>query len=317
MNNVKEFEHKPVMLEESLKQLDVIEDGVYVDCTVGGAGHSAEILKMLSKNGTLICIDRDINAVETSRKRLKEIDSQAKVIIVKDSYERIIDILKENNIEKADGILFDLGVSSHQLDEEERGFSYQKDAPLDMRMDNENQITAHKIINNYSKKELETIIRDYGEERWAVRIVDFIINERNKNTINSTGELVKIIKAAIPKAARRDGPHPAKRTFQAIRIAVNDELNILKKSLENAFDALKKERRICVISFHSLEDRIVKRFFKSKEGRCTCPRDYPVCVCGNKKEAKIITKRPILPSENEVESNPRARSAKMRVLLKI
>ena len=317
MNNVEKFEHKPVMLEESLKQLNIIEDGVYVDCTVGGAGHSAEILKMLSKNGTLICIDRDINAVATARKRLKEIDSEAKLIIVKDNYERIIDILNENNIEKADGILFDLGVSSHQLDEEKRGFSYQKNSPLDMRMDNENQITAHKIINSYSQKELTTILRDYGEERWAVRIAEFIINERNKNTINSTGELVKIIKAAIPKAARRDGPHPAKRTFQAIRIAVNDELNILNKSLENAFSVLGTKGKICIISFHSLEDRIVKWFFRSKEGRCTCPKEYPVCVCGNKKEAEIITKRPILPKQEEVEANPRARSAKMRVLHKI
>lgn len=310
------FEHVSVLLHECIEQLNIKENGTYIDCTLGGAGHSYEICSKLSENGKLIGIDQDINAINAAKAKLCEFSN---VIFVNDNFSNIKNISFQTRINEsgADGFLIDLGVSSHQLDEAERGFSYMHDAPLDMRMDSRNSFTAYNVVNDYSELELCEIISKYGEERWSKRIAEFIVKERKQNTINTTFELVSIIKKAIPKGARKDGPHPAKRTFQAIRIEVNNELGILKNSIEKMTDLLKPFGRICVITFHSLEDRIIKNIFKELENPCICPREFPICVCGKKPKVKIITKKPVIPSEEEINTNHRSRSAKLRVVEKL
>ncbi len=312
-----EFSHKPVLLKECIESLDIKPDGTYIDGTVGGAGHSSEICKRLGKGGKLLAIDQDEFALRISSERLKQLNSEAELIFENCNFRYIGDICKKHGIKGVNGILLDLGVSSHQLDESERGFSYQKDAPLDMRMDRNLTITAEHIVNEYTEEELYRIIRDYGEEKWALRIARFIVEERRKKRITSTLQLVDIIKAAIPSSARREGPHPAKRTFQALRIEVNDELGALKQAIGDAVNVLAPGGRLCIITFHSLEDRIVKTEFQRKVNPCTCPKDFPVCVCGKKPEGVLLNKKPITPSEDEVRENPRARSAKLRVLIKI
>ncbi len=310
-----EFNHVSVLLNECIENLNIKEDGIYVDGTMGGAGHSSHICKHLSSKGRLICIDQDKNAHIKGREVLK--DHLDKVTFVKDNFSNIKNILEELEIEKIDGILLDLGVSSHQLDEGDRGFSYNHDAKLDMRMDTDKGISAYEVINEYSEKQLHTIIKEYGEEKWAKRIAEFIVSERQIKPIETTFELVTVIKKAVPKGARSDGPHPAKRTFQAIRIEVNNELNILKQTVNDVVPKLNKGGRVCIITFHSLEDRIIKNAYRQLEDPCTCPREFPMCVCGNVKQVKVITKKPIVPSEEELEVNNRARSSKLRVCEKI
>ena len=309
-----EFKHVSVLLEECMQGLNIKEDGIYVDCTMGGAGHSSEILKYLSKKGRLIGIDQDNDALKASKERLKDYEN---VTYVHNNFYNIYDILESLNIEKVDGILMDLGVSSYQLDNGERGFSYMKDAPLDMRMDRDNGLSAYEVVNKYSLDELYKVIKDYGEEKFAKRIAQFIVSRREDKPIETTFELVDIIKAAIPAKARREGPHPAKRTFRAIRIEVNSELAILNKAIEDSIEKLNEGGRLAIITFHSLEDRIVKTKFKELENPCTCPREFPICICGKKPKVKIITRKPIDPSEEELEVNPRSRSAKLRVSEKI
>lgn len=309
-----EFHHVSVLLNECIENLKINPDGIYVDGTLGGAGHSLEISKRL-KNGKLIGIDQDINAINAARERLS--DFLERTILVRDNFSNINEILDSLNIDKVDGILLDLGVSSHQLDEALRGFSYMHDAPLDMRMDNRNNFSAYNIVNEYSENELTKIISDYGEERWAKRIAQFIVNQRKEKPIETTFELVEAIKKAVPKGARKDGPHPAKRTFQAIRIEVNKELSILKKAVRDMTERLNVGGRLCIITFHSLEDRIIKNAFREEENPCTCPREFPICVCGKKPQAKVITRKPILPGEEELLYNHRSRSAKLRVIEKI
>jgi len=306
-----EFVHIPVLLDECIEGLNIKSGGIYVDGTIGGAGHSKEIAKLIGPDGLLIGIDQDINAVNAAKERLKMYEDRVR--IVKDNFKNIKSIVHNLGIEKVDGVLLDLGVSSHQLDEEERGFSYMKDAILDMRMDKDNPLTAERIVNEWSENEIHYIIKEYGEERWAKRITEFIVRERKKERITTTGQLVDIIKSAIPASARREGPHPAKRTFQALRIAVNDELGILERTIEDAIDLLNCEGRICVITFHSLEDRIVKNTFNRLEKPCTCPPRIPQCICGKVPLIKIITKKPITADFEELKNNPRARSAKLRI----
>lgn len=310
-----EFQHVPVMLNEAVNMLIVKDDGIYVDGTLGGAGHSEEILKRTSESGKLIGIDRDLDAINNAKIKLDRYKDR--VLLINSKFSNLKSILKDNGIDMVDGVLLDLGVSSHQLDEASRGFSYMHDAPLDMRMDSNSKITAQYIVNNYSEEELKDIIRDYGEERWASRIASFIVKEREKAPIVSTYELVDVIKAAIPAKARRDGPHPAKRTFQAIRIAVNRELEEIENVIPDIVDVLNEGGRISIITFHSLEDRIVKKAFKGLANPCTCPPDFPICVCNKKPKIKILTNKPILPKEEEIENNPRARSAKLRVAEKL
>lgn len=306
-----EFHHVSVLLEECIRELQIKPDGIYVDGTMGGAGHSLEIVKRLEQ-GRLIAIDQDKNAQEAGRKRLA--DHLDKVTFVHDNFGNIKQILEELEIEKVDGILLDIGVSSHQLDEGERGFSYQQDAPLDMRMDTTKQFSAYDIINDYEEKEINDVIFQYGEERWAKRIAEFIVQERAKKPIETTGELVEVIKKAIPKGARKDGPHPAKRTFQALRIEVNGELDVLKEAIVGGCEKLQQEGRFCIITFHSLEDRIVKEAFRTAENPCICPPQFPICMCGKEVVGKVVTRKPIIPNEAELEENYRARSAKLRVL---
>ncbi len=312
-----EFDHVPVLLNECIDLLNIKNDGIYIDGTIGGAGHSIEILKRLDCSGILVGLDKDSFAIETSRQRLENIKTHANIILVNSDFKNMKRICIENGIEEVDGILLDLGVSSHQFDVAERGFSYQNDATLDMRMDMTQELTAEVIVNEYAEKEISRIIREYGEEKWASRVASFIVNAREEKRITSTLELVDIVKAAIPASARRKGPHPAKRTFQALRIAVNNELEALEETVNQAVSALKKGGRLCIISFHSLEDRIVKTEFKKMVNPCTCPRDFPVCICGKKPVAMHVSKKPITPSREEVDANPRARSAKLRVLEKI
>ncbi|WP_010252204.1 16S rRNA (cytosine(1402)-N(4))-methyltransferase RsmH [Acetivibrio cellulolyticus] len=311
-----DFEHKPVLFEECIENLDIKPDGVYVDGTLGGAGHSSAIYQKLGEKGMLIGLDQDGFALETSKKRLEDQNGKGSLIFANTNFVNIKSVCFENKIACVDGILLDLGVSSHQLDEAERGFSYNKDAPLDMRMDRRQKFTAETIVNEYSKEEIKKIIREFGEENWASRIAEFIVQRRDEKRIETTGELVEIIKAAIPSSARREGPHPAKRTFQALRIAVNDELGILSKAIEEGVNLLKPGGRFCIITFHSLEDRIVKNEFNKYINPCTCPSTFPVCVCGKKKLAESVHRKPIVPSVKELEENPRARSAKLRVLEK-
>lgn len=311
-----EFKHVSVLLNECIESLNINKDGIYIDGTLGGAGHSYEIAKRLSEKGCLIGIDQDINAIAAAKERLKEFKN---VKFVHNNFSDIINIANQIGINETgvDGFLLDLGVSSHQLDQAQRGFSYMHDAPLDMRMDVRQSLSAYNVINEYDDISLYRIISDYGEERWAKRIVDFICQERKVKPIETTFELVTVIKKAIPKKARIDGPHPAKRTFQAIRIEVNGELEILKKSIKSMVSLLNSGGRLCIITFHSLEDRIVKNTFKELENPCTCPREFPVCICGNIKTVKVITRKPIIPSNKELEANHRARSAKLRVVEKL
>ncbi|MBU5487569.1 16S rRNA (cytosine(1402)-N(4))-methyltransferase RsmH [Clostridium sp. MSJ-8] len=309
-----EFKHVSVLLNECLEALDIKENGIYVDCTLGGAGHSSEILKRLSNKGTLVGIDQDTDALKAAGERLKQYNN---VRYVHNNFYNIDSILEELNIPKVDGILMDLGVSSYQLDEAERGFSYMKDAPLDMRMNKDNDFSAYDVVNNYSEEELYRIIKDYGEERFAKRIANFIVNRRKEKAIETTLELVDIIKAAIPAKARRDGPHPAKRTFQAIRIEVNSELTILNKAIEDGVNRLNEGGRMAIITFHSLEDRIVKLKFRELANPCTCPKEFPICVCGKKPLVKLVSRKAIEPSKEEVDENPRSRSAKLRVIERI
>lgn len=308
--DILKFEHIPIMLNEVINGLNIKENGIYVDGTIGGAGHSIEIVKRL-KSGRLIGIDQDTNAIAKASEVLK--DYKDKVQIVHDNFSNIKEVLNNLNIKKIDGILLDLGVSSHQLDEEERGFSYNKDAHLDMRMDMSKPFSAWDVVNKYSEKELENILWNYGEEKWAKRIAQFIVEERKLHPINTTLDLVTVIKKAIPKGARASGHHPAKKSFQAIRIEVNKELEILKSAIVDATRLLNPGGRICIITFHSLEDRIVKDTFKELNQSCICPPEIPVCICNKKKELNIITRKPIEPSIEEINSNQRSRSAKLRI----
>lgn len=312
-----EFKHKSVLLDECIENLKINPDGIYVDCTIGGAGHSSEIYRRLNSQGSLIGLDQDAFAVETSMKRLEEISSEAKFEVVNTNFKNISAACEQLGISQVNGILLDLGVSSHQLDEASRGFSYQHDAPLDMRMDRKSKLSAYEVVNQYKEQDIYRIIRDYGEEKWASRIAKFIVETREKQSIKTTYELVDVIKRAVPSAARRDGPHPAKRTFQAIRIEVNDELNILNKTIEDCVALLKSGGRLCIITFHSLEDRIVKLQFNKEVNPCTCPPTFPACICGKKPRAVLVNRKPIVSSGDELEHNPRARSAKLRVLEKI
>ena len=306
-----EFHHISVLLNECIDNLNITPDGIYVDGTMGGGGHSLEIAKRLT-TGRLICIDQDPNAHEAAGKRLAEYKDR--ITFVRDNFGNIANILDSLGIENIDGMLLDIGVSSHQLDEAERGFSYQQDAPLDMRMNPDRPFSAYDVVNGYDEDELDRVIFTYGEERWARRIAQFIVKEREAKPIETTGELVDIIKKAVPKGARKDGPHPAKRTFQAIRIEVNGELEVLQRAIDDVAARLAVGGRLCIITFHSLEDRIVKEAFRKQENPCICPPQFPVCVCGKKPLGRVITRKPILPSKEELEENPRSRSAKLRVL---
>ena len=307
-----EFKHTSVLLNESIELLNVKDGGIYVDGTLGGGGHSEAILK--KANCRLIGIDRDDDALKSAGERLKPFGDR--VTLVKSNFKDIVSVLDDLGIEKIDGCILDLGVSSYQLDTVERGFSYQHSAPLDMRMDQSQYTSAFNIVNEYSVKELTRIFRDYGEEKWAPRIAQYIVSEREKGSINTTGELVEIIKKAIPVSARRTGPHPAKRTFQAIRIEVNNELGILENTVKSVNERLNVGGRMCVITFHSLEDRIIKHTMLNLQNPCTCPPRIPVCICGKVPSAKVITKA-VLPSEQELIDNPRSKSAKLRAMEKI
>ncbi|WP_353094079.1 16S rRNA (cytosine(1402)-N(4))-methyltransferase RsmH [Tissierella praeacuta] len=308
------FEHVSVLLNEVLEGLDIKDNGIYVDGTLGGAGHSSEIVKRLT-TGKLIGVDQDQNALDKASEVLEKYND--KIILVHNNYENIDMILNELEIEKVDGILLDLGVSSHQLDERSRGFSHNKDAPLDMRMDETSSFSAWDVVNKYSEKDLERIIWDYGEERWARRIAKFIVEERKDKPIDTTFQLVSVIKKAIPKEVRKDGHHPAKKTFQAIRIEVNRELDVLKESISKMVSLLNPGGRLAIITFHSLEDRIVKEEFKKLYLDCVCPPSLPKCVCDKVREVEIITRKPIVPSKEEIDKNPRSRSAKLRIVEKL
>ena len=310
-----EFSHFSVLLDECIENLNIKPDGVYVDGTAGGAGHSSKIAERLGDNGLLIPIDQDEDAIKVITQRLEPFGDRVK--IVRDNFSNLKSVLDNLGIEKIDGLLLDLGVSSYQLDTAERGFSYMADAPLDMRMDNRAARSAYNVINEYSADELKRIIYDFGEERFAPKIVAGIIKAREQSPIETTGELVEIIKRSIPSFARREELSSVKRVFQAVRIEVNKELDVIAPTIEAAVNAMNEGGRIVIITFHSLEDRIVKQTFNSLTGGCTCPKDFPICVCGNKPKVKIITKKPILPSESELAVNSRSKSAKLRVAEKI
>lgn len=311
------FEHKPVLLNECLEWLDIKSSGTYVDCTLGGAGHSSEILKRLDRDGLLIGLDQDEDALKFSRERLEGLSLAGRYQLIKTNFENVKTACEGVGVDKVDGILMDIGVSSWQLDEAQRGFSYMQDARLDMRMDRSKVLDAQTVVNQYSKDDLERILYSYGEEKWTKRIVEFIVNERKTNPITTTGELVSIIKKAVPAGARKDGPHPAKRTFQAIRIEVNDELGVLKRAILNGFQLLSEQGRMCIITFHSLEDRIVKETFSTFIKGCSCPKEFPICICGFKPSARLPVRKPIEVTKEELEENPRARSAKLRVIEKL
>lgn len=306
-----DFSHKSVLLNEVIENLMIQPDGIYVDGTLGGAGHSYEIAKRLSDKGRLIGIDQDADAIKAATKRLEPVKD--KVTIVRSNYKDMKQVLKDLGITKVNGILLDLGVSSYQLDEAERGFTYREDAPLDMRMDQRQTLTAKDIVNQYSEQELFHIIRDYGEDGFAKNIAKHIVLARQKQEIETTFQLNEIIKAAIPMKVRATGGHPSKRTFQAIRIECNKELEVLKDTLNEMIDLLDDKGRIAVITFHSLEDRIVKNIFKDAKEPCKCPKTFPVCMCGQVSKGEIITRKPILPSEEELEENKRSKSSKLRV----
>ena len=307
-----EFKHYSVLLEETIEHLNIRPDGIYVDGTLGGAGHASEVAKRLSEKGRLIGIDQDADAIRAAGERLKPFGD--KVTIIRSNYANMKEELHAIGIEHVDGIVLDLGVSSFQLDTPERGFTYRDaDAPLDMRMDDRQSLTARDIVNDYSEMDLYRIIRDYGEDKFAKNIAKHIVNERQKKPITTAGELSEIIRGSIPMKVQKTGGNPAKRTFQAIRIELNHELEVLQDNLDTMIDLLNPGGRICIITFHSLEDRIVKTNFKRNENPCTCPSDFPVCVCGKESKGKVITRKPILPSKVEMEENPRSKSAKLRI----
>ena len=310
-----EFVHKSVLLNETIDGLNIQPDGIYVDGTLGGGGHAYEVCRRLGDKGSIVGIDQDAAAIEAAGNRLK--DFGEKVTIVRSNYCDMKSKLHELGIDKVDGIVLDLGVSSYQLDTAERGFSYREDAPLDMRMDQRSEMTARDIVNDYSEMELYRVIRDYGEDKFAKNIARHIVLEREKSSIETTGELTEIIKHAIPMKYQKKSGHPAKRTFQAIRIELNRELEVLRDSLDDMIEILNPGGRLCIITFHSLEDRIVKSAFKKNENPCTCPSHFPVCVCGNVSKGRIITKKPILPSVEEQESNSRSKSAKLRIFERV
>ncbi len=306
-----EFEHISVLLNETIEELNIKKDGIYVDGTLGGAGHAYEVCKRLGAKGQFVGIDQDAEAIEAGRKRLA--DFEEKISIVRSNYCNMKQVLGELGISKVDGIVLDLGVSSHQLDTAGRGFSYREDAPLDMRMDQRNPMTAKDIVNEYSENELFRIIRDYGEDKFAKNIAKHIVRARKEKEILTTNELTEVIKAAIPMKVRKNTGHPSKKTFQAIRIELNKELEVLKDTLDEMIELLDDRGRICIITFHSLEDRIVKSIYRKNENPCTCPSNFPICICGNKSKGRVITRKPIIPSEEELEYNRRSKSAKLRV----
>ena len=305
------FEHKSVLLYETVDSLNIKPDGVYVDGTLGGGGHAWEVCRRLGEQGRFIGIDQDADAIRAATERLREYGD--KVTIVRSNYEHIAEVLKNLGISQVDGIYLDLGVSSYQLDTAERGFTYREDAPLDMRMDQRNTQTAADIVNTYSEAELYRMIRDYGEDKFAKNIAKHIVRVRQEKPFETTGELIEAIKAAIPMKVRAVGGHPAKKTFQAIRIELNHELDVLERSIDTMIDLLKPGGRLSIITFHSLEDRIVKVRFRENENPCICPPGFPVCVCGKVSKGKVITRKPIVPSEEEIEENKRAKSSKLRV----
>ena len=305
------FEHKSVLLYETVDSLNIRPDGIYVDGTLGGGGHAYEVCRRLGEHGRLIGIDQDADAIAAATKRLEPFAD--KVTVVRSNYENIASVLHELGIEKVDGIYLDLGVSSYQLDTASRGFTYREDAPLDMRMDQRNPQTAADIVNNYSEMELYRIIRDYGEDRFAKNIAKHIVRQRQEKPYETTGELIETIKAAIPAKVRATGGHPAKRTFQAIRIELNHELDVLNRSIDTMIDLLNPGGRLSIITFHSLEDRIVKKRFRDNENPCICPPEFPVCMCGRKSKGTVITRKPVVPGEEELEYNKRSKSSKLRV----
>ncbi len=306
-----EFKHKSVLLNETIDGLNIKPDGIYVDGTLGGGGHAYEVCRRLGEKGSIVGIDQDAAAIEAASARLK--DFGEKVTIVRSNYCDMKSKLHELGIDKVDGIVLDLGVSSYQLDTVERGFSYREDAPLDMRMDTRQKMTARDIVNDYTEADLYRVIRDYGEDKFAKNIAKHIVQARAVKPVETTAELSEIIRASIPMKFQKKSGHPAKRTFQAIRIELNRELDVLRDSLDDMIDLLNPGGRLCIITFHSLEDRIVKSAFRKNENPCTCPPDFPVCVCGKKSKGSIITKKPILPSEEELEYNSRSKSAKLRI----
>ena len=311
-----EFNHYSVLLNETIENLNIKPDGIYVDGTLGGGGHAYQVASRLSEKGRLIGIDQDADAIAAAGERLKEFGD--KITIIRSNYANMKEELHRIGVEKVDGIVLDLGVSSFQLDTPERGFTYRdENAPLDMRMDDRQSLTAKDIVNGYSEMDLYRIIRDYGEDKFAKNIAKHIVQERAKKPIETTGELTEIIRASIPMKVQVTGGHPAKRTFQAIRIELNKELEVLQNKLDDMIDLLNPGGRICIITFHSLEDRIVKTNFKRNENPCTCPSDFPVCVCGKKSKGKVVTRKPILPSEEELEVNSRSKSAKLRVFERV
>ncbi len=309
-----EFVHKSVLLEETVECLNVKPEGTYVDGTVGGGGHAYAVCEKLSPQGRFIGIDQDADAIMAAGKKLHDFDN---VTLIRSNYCNIKNELNVNHIEKVDGIVLDLGVSSYQLDTPMRGFSYREDAPLDMRMDQRNNLTAADIVNGYSESELYRVIRDYGEDRFAKNIAKHIVAARETRKISTTYELVDVIRSAIPMKIQKTMGHPAKQTFQAIRIELNHELDVLENTLDEMIDLLNPGGRICIITFHSLEDRIVKNNFRRNENPCTCPNEFPVCVCGNKSKGRVITRKPILPGAEEMEENSRSKSAKLRVFEKM
>ena len=306
-----EFKHKSVLLEECIEGLNIKPDGIYVDGTLGGAGHASQVCKRLSAKGRFIGIDQDQDAIIAASERLGEYAERT--TIIRSNYCRMVQELEKIGVYQVDGILLDLGVSSYQLDNAERGFTYREDVPLDMRMDQRQEKTARDIVNDYSESELFRIIREYGEDKFAKNIARHIVLARKESPIETTGQLNEIIKRAIPMKIRAKGGHPSKRTYQAIRIELNRELEVLRDSLDSMIDLLGDEGRLCIITFHSLEDRIVKNIFRRNENPCTCPSNFPVCVCGKESKGKVVTRKPILPSEEEMEENPRSKSAKLRI----
>ena len=310
-----EFSHYSVLLQETIDELHIRPDGIYVDGTLGGGGHAFQVCSRLNENGHFYGIDQDAAAIEAAGERLRCFGNQ--VTIIRSNYCRMVEELKARGVTGVDGIVLDLGVSSYQLDEADRGFTYREDAALDMRMDQRQEKTARDIVNGYSEMELYGIIRDYGEDKFAKNIAKHIVQAREKKPVETTGELVEIIKAAIPAKIRMQKGHPAKQTFQAIRIELNRELEVLRDSLDDMIDFLNPGGRICIITFHSLEDRIVKNAFRTNEHPCTCPPDFPVCVCGKVSKGRVVTRKPVLPGEKELEENSRSKSAKLRVFERI
>lgn len=311
----KEFRHTSVLLEETIEALNVKPDGIYLDGTLGGGGHACEVCRRLNDQGRFYGIDQDEAAVEAAGKRLEEFGSR--VTIIRDNYCNAREALREKGVECVDGIVLDLGVSSYQLDTAERGFTYKYDAPLDMRMDQRQRMTARDIVNDYDEQSLYRIIRDYGEDQFARNIAKHIVQARMEKPVETTFELNEIIKTAIPARMRAVGGHPSKRTFQAIRIECNHELDVLRDTLQDFIDMLNSQGRLCIITFHSLEDRIVKSFFREMENPCTCPPEFPVCICGKTPYGKVISRKPILPTQEEMEENPRSKSAKLRAFERI